>query len=47
MEDIRTYGINLVIYKNSKGTMVRTISDSHMNIYHGFMECLKLPNKNV
>ena len=47
MEDIRTYGINLVIYKNSKDTMVRTISDSHMNIYHGFMECLKLPNKKM
>ena len=27
--------------------MLRTISDSHMNIYHGFMECLKLPNKKM
>ena len=45
--DIKTYGINIVIYKNSKDTMVRTISDSHMNIYHGFMECLKLPNKKM
>ena len=47
MEDIRTYGINLVIYKNSKDTMVRTISGYHMNIYHGFMECLKLQQENV
>ena len=27
--------------------MLRTISDSHKNIYHGFMECLKLPNKKM
>ena len=44
MEDIRTYGLNIVTYKNSKDTMDRTIYDYHMNIYHGFMECLKLHN---
>ena len=45
--DIRTYDINIIVHKTSKDKMLRTISDSHMNIYHGFMECLKLPNKNM
>ena len=45
--DIRTYDINIIVHKTSKDKMLRTISDSHMNIYHGFMECLKLPNKKM
>ena len=43
--DIRTYDINIIVHKTSKDKMLRTISDSHMNIYHGFMECLKLHSK--
>ena len=45
--DIRTYDINIIVHKTSKDKMLRTISDSHKNIYHGFMECLKLPNKKM
>ena len=45
--DIRTYDINIIVHKTSKDKMLRTISDSHINIYQGIIECLKLPNKNV
>ena len=44
---IRTYDINIIVHKTSKDKMLRTISDSHMNIYHGVMACLKLRNKNI
>ena len=43
--DIRTYDINIIDHKTSKYKMLRTISGSHMIIYHGFTECLQLPNK--
>ena len=45
--DIRTYDIDIILHKTSKYKMLRTISYYHMNIYHGFMECLKLPNKKM
>ena len=45
--DIRTYDFNIIAHKTSKDKMLRTISDSHMNIYHGFIECLKLHNKKM
>ena len=32
IDDIRTYGIHIAIYNNSKDTMVITISDYHMII---------------
>ena len=47
MEEIRTYGLNIVIYKNSKDTMIRTITASALNIFEGFMKCIKLPNKKM
>ena len=47
MEEIRTYGLNIVIYKNSKNTMIRTITASALNIFEGFMKCIKLPNKKM
>jgi len=46
-EDIRTYDINVVIYKNSKNTMLRTTTGSANNIFEGFMKCIKLPNKKM
>ena len=46
-EDIRTYDINAVIYKNSKNTMLRTTTGSANNIFEGFMKCIKLPNKKM
>ena len=42
---IRTYDINTIVHETPKNKRLRTISDSHINIYHGFMECLKLHNK--
>ena len=45
--DIRTYDINVVIYKNSKNTMLRTTTGSANNIFEGFMKCIKLPNKKM
>ena len=47
LEDIRTYDINIVIYKNSKDTMLRTITGSAMNLFAGFMKCIKSPNKKM
>ena len=35
----------ILLFIKLKDKMLRTISGSHMNIFHGFMECLKLPNK--
>ena len=46
-EEINMYGINLVIYKNSKDTMLRTTTGSANNIFEGFMKCIKLPNKKM
>ena len=40
IEDIRPYGINIVICKNSKDTTVRTITASALNIFEGFMKCI-------
>ena len=45
--DIRTYDINIVIYKNYKDAVTRTITGSAINIFEGFMKCLKLPNKKM
>ena len=47
IEDIRTYGINIVIFKNYKDKMMRATTGSVMNIFEGFMKCLKLPNKKM
>ena len=47
MEEIRRYGMNSVIYKSSNDTMVRTITASALNIFEGFMKCIKLPNKKM
>ena len=47
LEDIRTHDINIVIYKNSKDTMLRTMTGSANNIFEGFMKCIKLPNKKM
>ena len=47
MEEIRTYGLNIVIYKSYKDTMIRTITVSALNIFEGFMKCIKLPNKKM
>ena len=47
MEEIRTYCINIVIYNNSKDTMVRTITASALNRFEGFMKCIKLPTKKM
>ena len=44
---IRTYDINIIVHKTSKDKVLRTISDYHMNVYQGFMECLKLHNKKM
>ena len=38
-EDIRTYDINIVIYKNYKDAATRTITGSAINIFEGFMKC--------
>ena len=45
--DIRTYGVNLFIYKDSKDTMMRSVNGCVKNIFEGFMKCLKLPNKKI
>ena len=37
----------ILLFIKLQDKMLRTISDSHMNIYHGIMECLKLPNKKM
>ena len=47
IEDINTYGINIVIYNDSNNTMIRHTTGSVRNIYDGFMNCLKLPNKKM
>ena len=47
IEDIRTYGINIVIYKDYNNTMIRSTTGSVRNICDGFMTCLKLPNKKM
>ena len=47
LEDIRTYGINIVIHKDYNNTMIRSTTGSVRNVYDGFMNCLKLPNKNM
>ena len=46
-EDIRTYGMNIVIYKKAKDAAIRTKTGSAMNIFEGFMKCIKLPNKKM
>ena len=47
IDDIRTYGINVVIYKGSNNTVLRGTTGSVRNIYAGFMNCSKLPNKKM
>ena len=44
---VRTYGGNIVIYKDSKDTMMTVRSGAVRNIFEGFMNCLKLPNKKM
>ena len=45
--DIRSYGMNIVIYKNSKDTMFRALTGSDLNKFEGFMKCIELPNKKM
>ena len=45
--DIRTYGVNLAIYKDSKDTVMRSVNGCVKNILDGFMKCLKLLNKKM
>lgn len=47
VDDIQSYNINIVIYKNSNDAMMRVKSCSANNIFAGFMKCLKLPNKKM
>ena len=47
VNSIRTYDDNIIIYKESKNLMITCISSSDRNIFKGFMECLKLPNKKM
>jgi hypothetical protein len=47
VDDIKSYNINIVIYKNSHDAMMRVKSCSANNIFAGFMKCLKLPNKRM
>ena len=44
---IRQFGVNIVIYKNSKDTLMRATIGSTKNIFEGFMKCIKLPNKKM
>jgi len=46
-EDLRTYNTNLIIYKDSKDTMMTVRSGAVRNIFEGFMKCLKLHNKKM
>ena len=47
IEDIRTYGINLVIYKDSKNTVIRSTTGSIKNAFGDFRTCSKLHNKEM
>ena len=44
---IRSYGMNIVIYKDSKDTVFRALTGSALNKFEGFMKCIKLPNKKM
>ena len=44
---ISQFGVNFVIYKNSKDSLMRITTESAMNIFEGFMKCIKLPNKKM
>ena len=45
--DIRHFGENILIYKNSKVSLMRATISSTTNIFEGFMKCIKLPNKKM
>ena len=47
MGHIRQFGVNIVIYKNSKDSLMRATIGSTTNIFEGFMKCIKLPNKKM
>ena len=47
IEDIQTYGMNFVMYKDSKDTLMTVTTGSAKNVVEGFMNCLKLPNKEM
>ena len=47
VNSIRTYDDNIIIYKESKNAMITNIYSSEINVFEGFMECLKLPNKKM
>ena len=47
INDIRTYDINLVVYKKYNDTTVRSINGCVRNMFDGFMKCIKLPNKKI
>ena len=47
IDNINTYNINLVIYKDSKDTVMRITTGAVINIFEDFMTCLKLPNKKM
>ena len=42
IEGLRTHGIYIVIFISSKDTMMRATTGSAMNIFEGFMKCLKI-----
>ena len=44
---ISQFGVNFVIYKNSKDSLMRITTESATNIFEGFMKCIKLPNKKM
>ena len=44
---IRTYGINLVIYRIFNHTMARSLNGCVRNIFGCFMKCLNLHNKKI
>ena len=46
-EHIRQFGVNIVIYKNSKVSLMRATISSTKNLFDGFMKCIKLPNKKM
>ena len=43
----RIYDINVVIHKCSADKIVKLTSTSDKNLFDGFMNCLKLPNKKM
>ena len=47
VEEMRTIDTNLITHADSTGTIMKIITDSDMDDFHGFMTCLKVQNKNM